>query len=167
MLETTRQVFSRRREVCRWGHLETCRPVRAVLARHRRAWSGVHGRGRLSSRNSVAFFDSYFHSFFVILIHDGSVAQLVEQCPFKALAEGSSPSRPTIHLRCATPRWWLDPWLGEAEGVDGPSRPTRNRHVSLYSSRKDDSILHSLLSVLLFFIIFLPLRDENIFLCTI
>ena len=26
----------------------------------------------------------------------GSVAQLVEQCPFKALAEGSSPSRPTI-----------------------------------------------------------------------
>jgi putative endonuclease len=28
----------------------------------------------------------------------GSVAQLVEQCPFKALAEGSNPSRPTSHM---------------------------------------------------------------------
>ena len=27
----------------------------------------------------------------------GSVAQLVEQCPFKALAAGSNPARPTIH----------------------------------------------------------------------
>lgn len=27
--------------------------------------------------------------------HCGSVAQLVEQCPFKALAAGSNPARPT------------------------------------------------------------------------
>src|SRR3989338_7603157 len=48
-----------------------------------------------SSRN--ALHNSFFliHNSFVFYQDQGSVAQLVEQCPFKALAEGSSPSRPT------------------------------------------------------------------------
>ena len=33
----------------------------------------------------------------------GLVAQLVEQCPFKALVEGSSPSQPTIRNLNKTP----------------------------------------------------------------
>ena len=38
------------------------------------------------------------HSLFFPYIILGSVAQLVEQCPFKALAVGSSPTRPTIRF---------------------------------------------------------------------
>src|ERR1039457_1532960 len=64
--------------------------LRCVFARHFHAKCGTNRKG---DKSVIPFAVNFANR--LILRQDGLVAQLVEQCPFKALVQGSSPCQPT------------------------------------------------------------------------